>query len=151
LAETLASLAFEGNRAGAARESLTGERLPRVLVVDQSRTMRALVRALLGDGFQVLEASSGEEALDLLERELIAAVVCQSVLPGQSGLDLCRKMRSRESLTTIPFVLLAADVRPDLERRAEEAGAQAVLPKKLDAELLRGTIEKVRTSNFQLR
>jgi CheY-like chemotaxis protein len=114
-----------------------------VLVVDQSRTMRALVRAWLGDGFRVLEASTGDEALDLLGRESVIAVVCQSVLPGQSGLDLCRVMRSRDELEKIPFVLLAADVVPELERQAEEAGAQAVLPKKLDAETLRGTIEKL--------
>jgi DNA-binding response OmpR family regulator len=77
-----------------------------VLVVDDEPIVRdVVVRYLRRDGMRTLEASTGEEALQLLERELPSLVVLDVMLPGVDGLELCRRIRSTSDL---PILLLTA-------------------------------------------
>jgi DNA-binding response OmpR family regulator len=77
-----------------------------VLVVDDEPIVRdVVVRYLERDGCRTLEAASGDEALDLLERDPPSLVVLDVMLPGVSGLELCRWIRSHSDL---PIVMLTA-------------------------------------------
>ncbi|MBK8999282.1 MAG: protein kinase [Myxococcales bacterium] len=139
LAATLSSLQRPASPESAAE---TTERR-RVLVVDQSRTMRALVRTLIGSTYHVIEAASAEEAQTLADDQPPDAVVCQAHLPGQSGVRLCEAMRGRPGLARLPFVLLASDPSPELEREAAAAGVAKVLPKRLEGKLLLDALGEV--------
>jgi len=80
--------------------------MPTVLVVDDEPIVRdVVVRYLERDGYRTLQASSGDEARDMLEREPPSLVVLDVMLPGVSGLELCRWIRSRSDL---PIVMLTA-------------------------------------------
>ncbi|HRI67380.1 MAG TPA: protein kinase [Polyangium sp.] len=116
---------------------------PRVIVVDESRTLRALVRASLGQKYVVVEASTGDEARTAMRGAVPDAVVCQRSLQGMSGLDLCVSMRENNRLDQVPFVLLASDISPELEREAQEAGVNAVLPKRFDPRQLESTLARL--------
>jgi DNA-binding response OmpR family regulator len=77
-----------------------------VLVVDDEPIVRdVVVRYLERDGYRTLEAASGDEARGLLERESPSLVVLDVMLPGVSGLELCRWIRSRSE---VPIVMLTA-------------------------------------------
>jgi DNA-binding response OmpR family regulator len=77
-----------------------------VLVVDDEPIVRdVVVRYLERDGYRTLEAASGDEAQRLLERDSPALVVLDVMLPGLSGLELCRWIRSRSE---VPIVMLTA-------------------------------------------
>jgi DNA-binding response OmpR family regulator len=77
-----------------------------VLVVDDEPIVRdVVVRYLERDGYRTLQAASGDQAQGLLERESCSLVVLDVMLPGVSGLDLCRWIRSRSDL---PIVMLTA-------------------------------------------
>ncbi len=77
-----------------------------VLVVDDEPIVRdVVVRYLHHDGFATLEAASGDEAKQLLEREPLSLVVLDVMLPGIDGMELCRWIRSRSDL---PIVMLTA-------------------------------------------
>jgi serine/threonine protein kinase len=143
LAATLVSLDLAAPEPGATRAASTGSKLRRVLVVDQSRTVRALVRNMLREDFHVVDASTAEEALALVNDTTPAAVVCQAVLPGRSGANLCQEMRRNPALGSTPFVLLASDPSEELAAEAERSGVTRVLPKRLDGTTLRDTLREL--------
>jgi DNA-binding response OmpR family regulator len=77
-----------------------------VLVVDDEPIVRDVVtRYLRRDGFETLEAATGEEARDLFQSRSPALVVLDVMLPGANGLDLCHWIRTTSS---VPVILLTA-------------------------------------------
>jgi two-component system, OmpR family, response regulator ResD len=77
-----------------------------VLVVDDEPIVRDVVtRYLRRDGFETIEAESGEEARTILETQSPSLVVLDVMLPGINGLDLCQWIRTHSSL---PVILLTA-------------------------------------------
>ena len=81
--------------------------MPTVLVVDDEPIVRdVVVRYLRRDGFDTREASTGDEAREILEaEESPELVVLDVMLPGTDGLELCRWIRSRSEL---PVIMLTA-------------------------------------------
>jgi DNA-binding response OmpR family regulator len=80
--------------------------VPTVLVVDDEPIVRDVVlRYLERDGFDTLEAATGDDARRLLEDEPPSLVVLDVMLPGIDGLELCRWIRQRSEL---PIVMLTA-------------------------------------------
>jgi DNA-binding response OmpR family regulator len=106
--------------------STTGSR---VLLAESDAGVRQVIAAYLrGDGFQVLEASSGLEALLVLRRGTVDIALVDPALPEIDGLQLVRRVR-RES--TVPIVMLTAS-RDEAARIAElEAGADDYVVKPL--------------------
>ena len=81
----------------------------KVLVIEDERDIRELVRVNLeAEGFQVLEAGDGELGLSLVKTERPAVVVLDLMLPGLSGLEVCRRIRAEEGSTRAPVVMLTA-------------------------------------------
>jgi two-component system alkaline phosphatase synthesis response regulator PhoP len=81
----------------------------KVLVVEDEKDIRTLVRYNLEtEGFAVLEADEGELALALVRRERPALVVLDIMLPGMSGLEICRALREDEETRTVPIMMLTA-------------------------------------------
>lgn len=83
-----------------------------VLLVEDEAAIASALRAYLErDGFRVLAAESGEEALALLEREAVQIVVLDVGLPGIDGFEVCRRIRLRSATPII--MLTARDEEPD--------------------------------------
>ena len=147
LAETLAALGCV-SPAAASRNATTAApsaselqaHAPKVLVVDESRTMRALLRTILSEHYDVVEASSGLEALRVLEATTVRAVVCQGTIQGPAGGELWKQIATHPECAGLPVILLAAEVSPNLQAAARSAGAFALLPKRLDSSVLLDTL-----------
>lgn len=87
-----------------------------ILVVDDEKEIvRALQRSLLARGYRVLVASNGQDALSLIFQQHPDLVVLDLVMPGMSGLEVCRKLRET---TNIPIIVLSVK---DAEREKVEA------------------------------
>lgn len=88
--------------------TVVGER-QKVLVIEDESDIRQLVRlSLEGEGFSTLEAGDGDLGLALARRERPAAVILDLMLPGISGLEVCRRLRSHEGTAGVPVVMLTA-------------------------------------------
>jgi two-component system, OmpR family, alkaline phosphatase synthesis response regulator PhoP len=81
----------------------------KILVVEDEKDIRDLIRYNLEqEGFGVLEAEEGELALALVRRERPALVVLDIMLPGMSGLEICRLIRHEEEIARVPILMLTA-------------------------------------------
>jgi two-component system response regulator RegX3 len=79
---------------------------PRVLVVDDEAAIRdAVAYALRSEGFEVGESATGEDALTLVAAEPWDVLVLDVMLPGVSGVEVCRRIRSDNP---VPILLLTA-------------------------------------------
>jgi len=76
-----------------------------ILVVDDEREIvRVLRRSLIADGYTVLTASSGEEALEIVAQQRPDLLVLDLLLPGISGLQVCRHLRATSNM---PIIILS--------------------------------------------
>jgi DNA-binding response OmpR family regulator len=120
----------EGGNGGAQPFLSTPVALRTALVVDPDDAgRRALVEDLLQHGFSVLEATSGAEALRVAVARRPWLVLTELTLPDETGLALCRKMRSHSLLRRTPVVFLSAQDDCDTRYRALKAGADDYLAK----------------------
>jgi len=80
----------------------------RVLVVEDEKDIRDLVRFHLNEeGYDVIEAESGEDALRRVETDRPGLVVLDLMLPGVDGLEVCRRLRAGSG-TPLPVIMLTA-------------------------------------------
>lgn len=106
-----------------------------LLVEDDERVADFLTRGLRAEGWNVERAGDGETALTLMGEHRFDVVILDLLLPGISGLDVCRTMRAREIYA--PVLMLTALDATDERVRGLDAGADDYLPKPFDfSELL---------------
>ncbi|MCP3670550.1 MAG: response regulator [Gammaproteobacteria bacterium] len=81
-----------------------------ILVVDDMRSMRAIVKGVLQDmGFdQLMEAGDGQEALSVLRSRRVDLVVCDVEMPKMSGIELLDEVDKDGTLNSVPFIMLTA-------------------------------------------
>lgn len=102
---------------------------PRVLIADDDVVVRDVVRRYLErDGLEVIVAGDGSEALRVLGTERIDLAVLDVMMPGPSGLSLCRTLRQSGDYS-IPVILLTALAEEDDRIAGLEAGADDYLTK----------------------
>jgi type IV pilus assembly protein PilB len=112
-------------------------RRTRVLVTDDDRMIRMLVRILLEKaGYEVLEAADGALAIELARRERPDLVLCDLMMPGMDGFETISRMRRDIALAAVPVMVLTADNTPGVEQRVLELGADDYLVKPFEAPVL---------------
>jgi two-component system OmpR family response regulator len=117
----------------------------KVLVVDDNQDVRDLVvQFLSSDGFQVFSASNGDDALAILKSNPINLVLLDVMMPGKSGLDVLREIRtgSNKAIREIPVMMITAKSSTDDIDAALAVGANSYVIKPFRANTIR---EKVRT------
>jgi phosphate regulon transcriptional regulator PhoB len=81
----------------------------KILVVEDEPDIRKLVRYNLSqERFSVLEAEDGEKALNVVQHERPHLIILDLMLPGLSGLELCRSLRQRPETAQLPILMLTA-------------------------------------------
>lgn len=101
-----------------------------VLVVDDTDDLRQLIAlALRRDGFDVLEAASGEAALEILETQPVDIMVLDMGLPAMSGTDVVRALRERPETLTLPVLLMTGSGISESVIEGLDAGADDFLAK----------------------
>lgn len=117
----------------------------RVLVVDDSRAMRAYVKGALMESLDcnVVEAASGFEALRLLPRDAYDVVITDINMPDINGLELIRFVRSSERHREVPIVIISTQASDRDHQRALELGADQYLVKPFQPEDIVGAVSSV--------
>jgi two-component system KDP operon response regulator KdpE len=103
------------------------EEVAKIIVVDdEASILRTLKRNLSGRGYEVLTATTGEEALARIEEVLPDLVILDLMLPGISGMEVCRRVREWSQL---PIIILSARGEEQQKVEALELGADDYLTK----------------------
>ena len=104
--------------------------MKKVMIVDDSRTVRQQVVAALGPaGFEVVEAQDGIEGLDRMKGTPdLSLIICDLNMPRMNGLEMLGVAKESGTLT-VPVVMLTTEGRTDLIEKAKRAGARGWLVK----------------------
>lgn len=103
---------------------------PRVLIVeDEPNIMESLSFILQRADFEIDTAADGAEALRQLRRQTYSALILDLMLPGISGLDVLRSVRSDMALDALPVIVLSAKGQAADRKAAEKHGATAFISK----------------------
>lgn len=98
--------------------------IPLVLVVEDEPAQReVLTYNLEAEGFRVAQAASGDEALLLVAEDRPDLIVLDWMLPGVSGIEVCRRIKSRPDTKTVPIIMLSARSEEVDRVRGLETGA----------------------------
>jgi len=115
-----------------------------ILVVEDSKTVRALIRAaLLADDYRVVEAPGAREALITLEATPVDLVITDVNMPDIDGLTFTRTLRARPGERSTPILVLTTENGEAMKQRGREAGATGWLVKPFHPDQLRDTVRRV--------
>jgi diguanylate cyclase (GGDEF)-like protein/PAS domain S-box-containing protein len=105
----------------------------RILIVDDERMNRAILSQIIQRrGFATLEASSGMEALKLIEHEQIDLVLLDIVMPEMDGYEVLRQLRQRKTESQLPIIIVTASDDSQEIVHAFELGANDFVSKPID-------------------
>jgi CheY-like chemotaxis protein len=117
---------------------------PSVLVVDADEDTRALYRcALESQGYHVLEACDGREALTMALVRPPAVVVTETRLAHIDGYALCEILRRDRTTTAVPIVVVSADTHAGHQQRARKTGATMVFTKPIAIDTIVAALQRL--------
>ena len=114
----------------------------KILVVDDESRMRKLVRDfLVRQGYEVLEAGDGEEALDIFYREKdIALLILDVMMPKMNGWEVCREVRENSK---VPIIMLTAKSDESDELMGFDLGVDEYISKPFSPKILVARVEAI--------
>lgn len=117
----------------------------KILIVDDFSTMRRIIKNLLRDlGFNnTAEADDGKTGLPMLQSGSYDFLVTDWNMPGMSGIDLLKAVRSDDALKGIPVLMVTAESKRDQIVEAAQAGVNGYIVKPFTATTLKEKIDKI--------
>jgi CheY-like chemotaxis protein len=121
--------------------SLVSESAPAIVVADDEPTVLGFLATVISkEGYRVLRAQRGDDALELVRREKPLMVFLDVLMPGLDGFDVCRALRQEANFRETPIVLLSAIDEGRLGIAAKECGATGAIAKPVTVARLREMI-----------
>ena len=124
---------------------------PLVLIIDDNNGMRAYLRSILQDHYNVSEAVNGQQGLERARREVPKLVVCDVMMPVMDGLEFTRRLKADTATSHIPVILLTARSLSEQREEGYGTGADSYLTKPFTGSLLLARIDNLIHSRTLLR
>ncbi|MBU0567668.1 response regulator [bacterium] len=116
----------------------------KILVVDDNVDMVDLLKSILEmEGYDVIEAFDGQEALDKSKQQQPDFILLDIMMPIMDGWETCRRLKGCRKTSQIPVTILTARVNPEDREKASRLGADDYLTKPFDPDELLNRIKKV--------
>ena len=124
----------------------------KILVVEDNDRNRRLLRILLkSKGYEIIEAATGEEAINYLKNQKPDLILMDVQLPKMDGLELTQKIKSDKETADIPIVAVTAYAMKGDRERILKAGCDGYISKPIDTHkvplLIADTLEKLGKTN----
>lgn len=131
-------------------EDFDAER-PLVLIIDDNNGMRAYLRSILKDKYNVSEAADGQQGLERARREVPKIVVCDVMMPVMDGLEFTRRLKQDTATSHIPVILLTARSLTEQRTEGYDCGADSYITKPFSGSVLLARIDNLLRSRAMLR
>ena len=117
----------------------------KLLVVDDSDINRAILVAMLDEEFQIQEATSGQQAVEILEKEIdeISLVLLDVMMPNINGFDVLKIMNEKGWIKQIPVMMVSSSDASEFVKRAYELGATEYINRTMDGLLIQKRVSNV--------
>ena len=122
-----------------------------ILIIDDNIQIRQYLCRLFAQDYSVAEAGNGEEGLRLIRRRLPDIVICDVMMPGLNGVELCSHVKEDPELNHIPVILLTASSSPEIKLKGIECGADDYISKPFEKELLLARVAGILKSRNNLQ
>lgn len=125
---------------------------PVILVVDdQFQNIELLQAYLIPQGYEIIKASSGQEALEKISVNQIDLVLLDVMMPGMSGIEVLEKLRADEKTKGIPVVMVTVLKETEDKVKALEAGCDDFISKPVDKVELLARVKSILKISYYLR
>lgn len=114
--------------------------LPVVLIVDDNQEIRAVLKDIFKDNYQILEAQDGEQALEIALKEIPDCIISDVMMPKLDGYEFTKAVKSNELTSFIPVILLTAKVSDEAHLQGLKSTADAYLTKPFNNEIVKETV-----------
>ena len=111
-----------------------------LIIDDEERNLKMLEAMLLPEGYRVLKANNGKDALLLLKSESVQAVLTDVMMPGLSGFDVLKAIRTNKDLAPLSVIILTSLTDKEERMKGLELGADDFISKPFDMDELRAKI-----------
>lgn len=119
----------------------------RIMVIDDASAIRQVVKHVLqSEGFEIVEAIDGVDALNKLDGQDIDLFVCDVNMPNMDGIAFLDKVKNDDQYASYkfaPFIMLTTETGTDMKARGKELGAKAWMVKPFQPEQLLGAVKKL--------
>ena len=145
------SIPLESHTKTAETEQPHAEDLSTVLIVDDNADIRAYLRTILQDRYQVNEAADGQQGLAIANEIVPDLIVSDVMMPVMNGLEFCQRVKSGTATSHIPVILLTARALSQHQIEGYESGADAYITKPFSADVLLARIGNLLKSRLVLK
>lgn len=131
-------------------EDFDSER-PLVLIIDDNNGMRAYLRSILKDKYNVSEAADGKQGLEKACREIPKLIICDVMMPVMDGLEFTRQLKQNMATSHIPVILLTACSLSEQREEGYDTGADSYLTKPFSGSVLLSRVDNLLRNRTMLR
>lgn len=132
-------------------EQALADEMSTVLIVDDNADIRAYLRTILQDKYQVNEAADGQQGLAIANEIVPDLIVSDVMMPVMNGLEFCQRVKSGTATSHIPVILLTARALSQHQIEGYESGADAYITKPFSADVLLARIGNLLKSRLVLK
>ena len=118
-------------------------KLDNLLIVDDSKTNRAILKGIFKDSYEIYEAEDGLEAVEMMNKYPIVAVILDLNMPHMDGFEVIEYMRNHSSLSNVPIVVNTQYGQEEHEIKALSLGAQDFIAKPYNVEVVQRRVQNV--------
>ncbi len=109
---------------------------PLVLIIDDNKDIRQLLSELLGNDYNVIAASNGQQGISRAVKNVPDLIICDVMMPGMDGLECCRRLKEEVTTSHIPVLMLTACSRDEQRVQGFGSGADGYLSKPFSSSVL---------------
>lgn len=114
-----------------------------ILVVEDNSDMRNYIRSILDEYYNVVEATQGKEALDILSTQNVDFIISDLMMPVMDGMELSKRVKANINISHIPFLMLTAKTSNETRIESFRIGVDEYLLKPFDDTLLLARIANI--------